>query len=245
MIITSEQIITRAKFRLRLADTTEHDLYLLRLIEEGARGLNASSTFTVQCKTVEIDCASAKLPDSYDSLIAFSFNNNGSCSGCCGAATVDPTPPSDTQIVICSCRGLYGVYTQNNIILQHGTYGWYGNYFSINGNYLVFPSTITATQVTIYYRGFNQDDDGMMILDEELSRGLSAYAAGQFATDFQESYTPEQRARWLQEWKDQMGKVNSKKSIREFKLQKDDISLLCNAILSNKRYYTFAGCYGR
>ena len=241
MIVSSEQILVRTKGRLRLMWMTENDLYLLKLLEEGARSLNASSAFTVQCVTREIDCNSAALPDNYDSLIGFSFNTaSGECSGCCGHATTQPDP-SETQIVICTCRGFYGYYSQNNIILQHGSWGWYGNYFAINGNFLTFPSTITATEVTIYYRGFNTDDNGFMILDEELERGLSAYAAYQFATDYPESYTPEQRQRWLAEWTAQKSFVNGKKAIRDFKLQKDNVSLLANAVLSNKRYYMLAG----
>lgn len=239
MIVNIEQVITRAKFRLGLESTFEHNDYLKKLIEEAARGLNASSTYIVSCETKEIECGVAQLPDEYDSLVGFTFNNGGSCSGCCHA-TVDPNPPSENQIVVCTCRDFYGVFNQNVIFLQHGSCGWYGNYFAINGNYLTFPSTITATEVNIYFRGFNTDENGLMIIDEEQERGLSAYAAAQFSLDraniIPPAYTPEQRLRWTEEWKAQKKYVNGKQAIRNFKLQKNDIALIANAVLSNRRY---------
>lgn len=237
MITTSAQLITRAKFRLGLENTSEHDLYLLKLAQEALRGLNASSTFTVSCETVEIECGSAKLPCQYDSLVGFVFNNCGACSGCCNGAVTG----GDALVAICECRTMY-TYSQMDVI-SHRSYGWYGSYFAINGQFLTFPSTITATEVTIYYKGFNVDADGLMIIDEEVERGASAYMAAQFSLDRANTnpptYTPEQRSMWMAEWIAQKNYINGKKIIKDWKLQKGQISLIVNAIMINRRNVGF------
>lgn len=243
MIVTTDSVINRAKMRLRLMDNTEPDVDLERYIQEAARQLKTIMTFVVSCETVPIDCGAAKLPDQYYDLLWFSFPcGSGSCSGCCGAATTLPTPPSENQVVVCSCRGLYGFYQQNDIILQHGSWGWYGNYFKINGNYLTFPSTITQTEITIYYKGFNVDKDGLMIIDIEAVRALSAYAAYQYADSTPEAYTPFQINRWNNEWINQMNMLNGRSEIKKYKLDKPQISLIANAVLSNKRYSGIYPC---
>lgn len=241
--IAAESIINRAKRRLGLHNTFEEDGYLLSLLNEGLRGTNATDVYSINCATIEIDCGSAKLPDSYDELLYFQFGDGTGCSGCCHA-TQNPSPPGENQVVVCSCRGLYGYYVQNDIILQHGSCGWYGNYFSINNGFLNFPSTITATEVTVYFRGFNEDCDGFMVFNEEQQRGLSAYIAYQYSLDKLNtgSYLPYQNTAWLKEWINQKNWLNGKEAIRKFKLQKPELTLIANAILMNKGYASIAGC---
>lgn len=236
-------IINRAKRRLGLQNTFEEDGYFELLAIESLRGTNATDVYTIQCATLDIDCGSAKLPDQYDQLLFFQFGDGTGCSGCCGA-NITPTA-GENQIIVCTCRGLYGYFQQNNIILQHGqTCGWYGNYFQIQNGFINFPSTITATQITVYYKGFNEDDDGFMVFSEEQQRGLSAYIAWQYSTDKLNTgiYTPQQNQAWQREWIAQKGWLNGKEAIRSFKLNKQNIMLLANAVLSNKNYYLPSSC---
>lgn len=236
-------VINRAKGRLGLQNTFEWDAYLQTLAEEGLRGTNATDVYAVSCETLEIDCGSAKLPDRYDELLYFQFGDGTGCSGCCTHATTNPTPPNENQVVVCSCRGLYGYYYQNDIILHRGSCGWYGNYFTINAGHINFPSTITATQITVYFRGFNEDENGFMIFNEEQQRGLSAYMAWQYSTDKLNTgvYAPAQNIAWREEWKAQKNWLNGKEAIRKFKLHKEDLVLIANAVLSNK-HYSALGC---
>lgn len=238
-MITNDQVVNRAKVRLRLQDTEEHNLTLRKLVNEGAMGLQARETYTIQCKELHIEDCKATLPCNFSSVLGFTFGNQDECCGVCHT-TVDFTPPSEAQIVVCECRGFFGAYSQNNIILQHGTYNWYGNYFQINGNSIVFPSTINTDEVTLWYKGFNEVD-GLMMIAPISERGLSAYAAWQFATDNPEAYQPFQIARWQSEWMAQKGMLGGKRIIEEFKENKPYISLLVNAVLANKRYYPIGG----
>lgn len=239
-MITNDQVVNRAKIRLRLQDTEEHNLTLRKYVNEGAMGLQARETYTIQCKELCIEDCKAILPCNFDSILGFTFNTD-ECCGVCGChATVDPNPPNALQIVVCECRGFFGAYSQNNIFLQHGAYYWYRNYFQINGNVISFPSTTTTDTVTLWYRGLNEKD-GLMAINAMSERGLSAYAAMQFATDNPESYTPIQIGAWSREWINQKGMLNGKRIIEEFKENKPYISLIVNAVLANKRYYPIGG----
>lgn len=229
MIVSSTQIVTRAKMRLRLMETSEHDLEILKLIEEGARGLNASSTYKISCHEAEIDCNKAKLPDCYESLEYFCVN------GCCGNCTSPPETIPPTPVV-CSCPSVF--YFSKSALINSGcddnSCGWYGNYFYIQNGYIYFSSTVTATSLKIWYVGFNVDENGLMVINEECERGLSAYAAFQFASSRPEAYQS-QIGLWNAEWVAQKRYINGKKIIREFKLQKADISLLVNATMAQNR----------
>lgn len=241
--IIAESIINRAKRRLGIQNSFEDDGYIESLIQEALRGTNATDVYTIQCATLDIDCGSAKLPDNYDELLFFQFGDGTGCSGCCGA-NISPTV-GENQILICTCRGLYGYYQQNNIILQHGmTWGWYGNYFQTQNGYINFPSTITATEITVYFKGFNEDDNGFIVFDESQQRGLSAYVAWQYSLDKLNTgaYLPAQNLQWKNEWIAQKKWLNGKEAIRKFKLTKQNIQLLANAVLSNRNYYIPYAC---
>jgi hypothetical protein len=215
MIVNVEQVVTRAKLRLRLMETSEHDSTLMKFIEEGARGLNATSTYKIQCKNIDIECHKSKLPDCYETLICFQING---CSGCCTPQvnTVPPTP------IVCTCPEIF-YYDKAAMINCGDNCGWYNNFFYIQDGFMYFPSSMTADTVKVWYYGFNVDEDGLMLIDEEMERGLSAYAAFQFAVSYPEQYTPEQRSTWNREWIAQKNYVNGKKIIREFKLQKPNM----------------------
>jgi nitrite reductase/ring-hydroxylating ferredoxin subunit len=233
MIINVDQVITRTKARLRLMETTEADAYINLLIDEAARGLNAENTKTIQCEDVEIDCGRAKLPDNYSELYFFMLDG-GCCNGCSHTDAPEPTPPN---FLYCSCPSIY-YYDKSAMIGDNCD--WYGNAFYIQNGYIFFPSTNTATHVKVYFYGFNVKD-GMMVVSDDQERALSAYAAFQYANEYPESYTPEQRRNWNAEWVAQKNWLNGNKILKEFKLQKPQISLIANAVLINRR----RGGFGR
>lgn len=233
MIITTEQPVVLAKFKLRLESTSEHDAFLEKMVNSAASKLNATGTYTIQCHEAHIDCNQAKLPDNYDILVGFQFAGDG-CSGCCGACT-----GGNALTAICECRSMYTYYQWD--VISHRPCSWYGTYFSINGNFIHFPSTLTQDTIKIWYRGFNTDGNGLMILDEEQEECLACYAAYQFSVSYPESYTPKQMDTWLNGYKGQKAWLNGKAKIREFKLQKPYITKVVNAIMINKNSYGI-GC---
>jgi hypothetical protein len=76
-----------------------------------------------------------------------------------------------------------------------------------------------------------------MVINEFWERGLSAYAAMQFATDDNtqpQRYTPFQISRWSAEWVAQRNKIVSKEVKDRFRLDKGAIQNIMNAIVMNK-----------
>jgi hypothetical protein len=98
-----------------------------------------------------------------------------------------------------------------------------------------FPTTLTATQVKVWYRGYNTDGDGIMILDELQQRGLSAYAAYQFATSGTHitKYTPYVVNGWQKEWTAQKAYFTGKTQQNDWKNNKAKFAAIARAILIN------------
>jgi len=233
-IIGMEQVINLAKMRLDIMDSFEPDQDLEKWINVLAQGLNATNTYIIKCceEDVNGDCK-VKLPCGTEELICFQFNPNG-CSGVCSAPQDKEGHFTTGGVSTCTCPQVY--YYDRAAMIKGGNCGWYGNYFYIQGGYMHFPSKLTATSIHIYYEAFNQDEDGLMVIDETQERGLSAGAAYQYACQKWNSYTDRQRAMLNQEWINQKNWINGKKIIGEFKLTKEAISLTVNAVLIQKQY---------
>ena len=234
MKVSSEQIITRAKIRLRLLDTTVHDATLEKLINEAATyHLDALNSYIISCCELEIDdCYKAKLPDSAVDLICFSFPYASGCTGCCADCMNDRNPGFQ-----CSCPTYF--IADRNVLTDFCGNGasacMMGNVFDVQGGYLTFPSTINQPVVKVWYRGYNVDNDGIAILDEKQERALSAYAAWQFAVAYYKNYFPEQRREWKQEWIAQKRWLRGDANQRDAKLHKTELSSIARAILLSPR----------
>lgn len=246
MIVSTEQVITRTKRRLRL-NNTENDAYLEKLIDEGARSLKSEDSYTVKCEEIDIDdCHRAKVPSFFEEFLGGRFNDSG-CSGCCSTYGTTITEPGSIDTVYrppCGCPVWFVASWLVNGWNGTGTCGYYGNFFNIEGGYIIFPSSITATSIKLTYKTKNVDESGIMIINEDWERGISAYAASQFAVDYIESYTPEQRRIWSDEWKAQKQSIRSVSQFKRFKLDKQAIWQITNAIIWNGRLTGVVGADG-
>lgn len=233
MYVSTEQVLTRTKARLSLMETTLHDAILEKYVNEGAMHLGSQRTQRIHCKELVIDCYKAALPDSFETFVAGQFPS-GTCSCGCGCG-------STAEEVLNSLSGIGNTcpvwYVNKDVLTnfngQGASCGVYSNFFDIDGGFIVFPTTTTATHVKIWFEGWSTDDDGLMLIDEYWERGISSYAAMQFATDMIDAYKPEQRARWEAEWKAQKGHNKGRDNIKRFNLDKHSICQLMNSIISN------------
>jgi hypothetical protein len=232
MKIDIEEVVTRAKRRLKLMDTTRWDSELESLINEAAFHLDAIDTFIVSCETIDIECNEAKLPDGATQVIAFSFQGEG-CSGCCHVNN-DPVEGWDRNMA-CSCSSMY--IFDRNVLTNFNGFGvsscYAGNVFAVQSGYLKFPSTVTATEVKVWYRGYNMDGDGIMILDQRQIRGLSAYAAYEFALSNATKYTPFQIKEWQATWRNQKSWNKGVAAQEDFNNNKGKFAAIAKAILIN------------
>lgn len=233
--ITNAQVITRTKFRLGLTNTTLADAYLEKLINEGAQMVDSRQTYIISQTVIPIDCHKATLPQGVLEVIAYRFNTQG-CSGCCmGNPNVTPGTLDVNMAPSCGCPMWY--VANRNVLTNWNGYGqsvaYACDYFAVQGNYIQFPTSIVATEVTVYYRGFNTDCDGIMVLDERSERALSAYAAYQYSMTYPQNYAREVRAEWAKEWKAQKAWLRGTFALEDHKLYKTEAAAIARAILIN------------
>lgn len=207
MRISTESVITRTKVRLGLMDTTSQDATLELFIQEGARHIDAVDSYIVSCETIDVDCSRVRLPDQYSEVICFQPTSPNTTTTCTCSGTTSTTNN------FCTC-GMY--YFVNRGVLTNfcslGGRGCWGNFYDVQNGYLILPEPTTITQVKLWYRGLNVDQDGLMILNDYQERGLSAYAAFEFANSGQNyrNYSPGQIASWSRLWTAQVNRIRGK-----------------------------------
>lgn len=235
MKVCIDSVIDSAKFRLGLRDTSMADLDLERLINEGAMHIDAKETYVISCETLEVDCHRAKLPDGFLELICIKPEGDG-CNGSCGCnINFDPVTDQNPSSIVCSCSNYYSI--DRNVLTEFCGMGYDCgsglNVFDIQNGYLVFSSSFSATSVKIWFRGYNMDENGLMVLDEYWQRGLSAYAAYQYAMSGQNFKLYPQAQMWQREWTAQLNKIRGKSAQRDHRQHKGLFSAIARAILIN------------
>jgi hypothetical protein len=240
MKIDIEQVITRTKFRLGLQDTTSNDGYLQMLIEEAARHLDTVDSYVVTCEDIDVDCSKAKLPDNLSILLCMKLLDPINVD--CVQQPYDPETDtaSSNNIYNCCTSGTFWIPSRDVLTdfcgLGSGFAGQpFGNVFDTQNGYILFPSWLTVNKIRIWYKGLNVDENGLMILDDFEERGLSAYAAYQFASSGQnaKSYTPQQIALWQREATAQINKIRGKSAQMDHRKHKGKFAAIARAFLIN------------
>jgi hypothetical protein len=235
MKVCIDSVIDSAKFRLGLRDTSMADLDLERLINEGAMHLDAIETYVISCETLEVDCSKAKLPDGFIELICIKPEGDG-CNGSCGCNyNFNPETDQNPTNIVCNCTNYYAI--DRNVLTEFCGMGYNcgsgSNVFDIQNGYLVFSSNFTPTSVKIWFRSYNMDENGLMVLDEYWQRGLSAYAAYQYAMAGQNFKLYPQAIQWQREWTAQLNKIRGKSAQRDHRQHKGLFAAIARAILIN------------
>ena len=232
MKIEISSVIVRAKRRLGLMNTTRWDAELEALIQEGAIHLNALSTYAISHETIDVDCTKAKLPDGVTEVLAIRNPNLSTCVGFCCVVPDEFSVDNRLMQTNCNC-GNYFVADRGLLTAFDGDCSYGGNIYAVQNGYISLPTNTTLTEIKVWYRGYNKDCDGIMLLDEIQERGLSAYAAFQFALSGTHisKYTPMQVREWRQEWNNQKGFVQGKASQDDFRQNKPTVAAIAQAIL--------------
>jgi len=237
MKISSESVITRTKFRLGLQDSTLWDAYIEKLIYEAARHLDAVSSYIISCTTLTVDCHRAKLPDDFVEVVCVKMVTPSDTCSCNNVYDPATDPSSNGIYSSCTCGQYYiadrGVLTAFCGLGYNGT--WYGNVFDTQNGYFILPDTNPATEVQIWYRGLNVDENGLMILDDFQERGLSAYAAYQFANSGSnyKAYDNQQRRLWLAEANAQINKIRGKAAQNDHNAHINKFASIARSFLIN------------
>lgn len=236
MKVSIDQIINRAKMELGLTGTTHSDAHLEKLINEAATWhINALDSYIISCSELIIDCFKARLPDSAVELICYSFPDVESCSGCC-LSCMNPHNPTYS----CNCPTYFvpnrGILT--NMCDMGCSAGLSANFFDVQGGYIIFPETVTATTVKVWYRGINIDEDGVAVIDEKQERALAMYAAWMYSVAHFKSYASEQRVTWKNAWIAQKSWLRGSAVQADARLHKGELAAIARAILINPMMVT-------
>jgi len=235
MKVSIDSVIDATKFRLGLRDSSMADLDLERLINEGAMHIDSVDTYVISCITLDVECNKAALPEGFVELICMKIAGQSSCSGCCQSINFDPVVDQNPSSITCTCPDFY--VANRNVLTEFcgmgASCGSFDNGYDIQGGYILFPSNFSASQVQIWYRTYNMDENGIMVLDEYWQRGLSAYAAYQYAMSGQNFKLYPQAQQWQQEWTAQVNKIRGKSAQRDHRQHKASFSAIARAILVN------------
>ena len=241
MKIPIAQTITLAKTYLGLMETTRNDTVLEKFCNMAAMRIDARNTYKISCETIDIDCYRATLPSNTIEVISFRFPDlSGGCSGCCGG---NPnTTPGTLDVNMspqCGCPMWY--VADRNVLTDWNGLGanasWVGNFFSYDtqAGILVFPTTLTATSVQVYFRGYNQDSNGIMLIEEYMEDAIACFAAYKFATSGMNArkYTPKQISDWSRLWAKQRNHIRGTENLIDHRQHKADASAIARSVLIN------------
>lgn len=232
MKIDISSVVTEAKFLLGLEGTTKQDARIESLINQAAIHLNSLNTYVISCETVEVECGKAKLPNSATEVIAIKSTTTSQCSGLC--QVVEDENSVDDRFMECGCVcGNFFVADRNVLTNFNGNGCYGGNVFSVQSGYINFPSNTTLTEIQVWYRGYNEDEDGIMVIDELQERGLAAYAAYMFAisgTHFGK-YDRMQIMEWKKTWVAQKPFLQGKAQQDDFRQNKGKFAAIARAVL--------------
>lgn len=230
------EVINRTRRRLGLEHTTMHEAYLRELVNEGVSELGVLENYIVSCEIIDIECGKGTLPEFCDQVIAIApvRNSSGSCCLCSGEAQLQALSVLNTRT--CSCLPYY--VSDSSILLEMsncgGSCGSSTNIYYTQNGQLILRSSAEG-RMKIFYSGKNVDSDGVMYIDADYMRGVSAYAAYQFAksgANFNK-YPYRLIKDWEVEWVAQ--KIN-KKSISQKKYTKANkarFAAIANAIVTS------------
>jgi len=240
MKVCIDSVIDTAKFNLGLRDSTYADADLERLINQAALGIDAVETYIIVCETLEVDCHKAKLPDGFLELICLNPLTD-SDSNCCNSCITDYDPETDETPVSISCNCFQYYFASRSVLTVAcgmgfgSSCGSMPNVYDIQNGYLVFPTNFTPTEVKVWYRSYNMDENGLMFLDETWERGLAAYASWKYASAGMNirAYLPQQVVGWQKEWTAQVNKIRGKSFQLDHRQHKDKFGLIARAILLN------------
>jgi len=224
MTISIDQVIAAAKMKLRLTDGQDADNFLELQILHAIRNIGSLDSFRKCNAIIDIVDGYAALPCDFYRILALRMKNP------IATETTDP----------CNTLGYNaGVYVDRPFLYQVGC-DFNPNCNDIQGSYqiqggnIVFNSSVNFEQVAIAYLAFATDDAGRYYIEQDMERGLAAYAAWQYALSFEESYTREQRMEWKQEYVNQAKWIKGVAAVKNFQTNRQEIMERVNALIADK-----------
>lgn len=225
--ISIEQVISSAKFTLRLTDTTDNDNFLQLQILYAYRTIGSLDSY-IKCRcNLDIVDGEACLPPNFYRLLALRYIP-------ASRTIATSNVPLFTGGVYVDRAYLYEAGCTTNVPACNNNYN---GTFQIVGNKILLNGYMPISKILIAYLGMHVDDNGNPMIPEEMELALSDYAAYRYAMSFPESYTPMQMSGWDKEWKAQAAMVKGRAAVRDFQQDRFEIMAEVNCLISAKNYY--------
>ncbi len=229
-VIPIAQIVSSAKMALHL-ETTDHDIWLGKLANDGVRRLNTLSVIVKDQCSLTINGGSAPLPKNFRQLIAMRF---------CQLGATPPGSPQPNTIVtgepmlyvdfdfltpVVGDLSLVGVQNMRGV-------------FQINDGYVIFYGNMPdGSTATISYFANNIDSNGLNVVYERYEDALTEWILYNFMLSYIENYNQYVINEHKHNWMAQKRMLKAFDSRMSFKDQKMQMREAMNAMLVDKVSY--------
>ena len=215
--VSLEEAVSSAKQQLRIEDTSEHDVYMIRLANEAIVSMIDNTTYIKGMCNLDIIDGRAKLPCGFIRLLATRFvTNNGNYYG---NTYVDAS------------------YLQENLTgFASIGYQHYSGQFQIQNGYIVFNDPqLNDIAMSVAYMGRNIDSNGLMQMSERQERAVNAYICWKFTLSYFERFPADIRNTYEREWVKQKGFLAGLSANERFNENKAEIASIMNAWITNDK----------
>lgn len=223
--ITTNQIISSIKMQMKI-ETSDEDINLERIVNEGVRHLDSLSIFVKSFCCLTVTNSRAKLPHGYHSLIGLRFKQADSYDaygnlipgfGYIGITYVDKAFLSTASLA-------------NNDVQSFTNY-------QINGGCIHFNNEVADdSTIQLAYWGLNVDEDGLFVVYEDYERALVAYGCWKYCLQNHNSYPMNITQTYMNEWKAQKKWIKSNDVRDHFRNNKRDMAATMNAVINAKTW---------
>jgi hypothetical protein len=206
-MITHQQIISAAKQRLRITDTSDWDALLESWIYDGVRAAKWPTTKVIKSCRKEVEDGKVELPCNYSKFIALQLD--------CSDIMYYANEFASSCTSECNSRlGMIG---------------------EIIGNYIHFGSAIVdADEVDIAYWALNTDNDGFLVLYDEDELALVYYLCKEYALTFAEKYNKIQIQQWDNLFREEANNARGLKNRDQFNKDMPLIAQIMNSIVESR-----------
>ncbi len=219
-LIDFKQVLASAKQHLRLRNS-DNDIWLMDLINQGARDLSTNETLIIVDCTATITDQRFYLPKDCKKVLAFRSKDS-----CIPGIFVDMPFFKNCNCSIGQFSSLIGI-------------------MDINGRWANMINTVPdGTEIEIAYQKVNTDDSGLVIINEEMYTALTMYACSWFANAYVENYTAEQRRTWARKYEFQANKCRGLAGRRKFVQGQDQIRKIMGTMVNaSSPFRSLTGTY--
>ncbi len=217
-LIKSDDVVSEVKQMLRI-NSTAHDIWLNSLCETRARDLSTVETLKLRNCQVTVNNNKFYLPKDCKTLLMFRAQNS-----CIPGVFVDVP-----FLTMCGCTNQFWNPLRSVV--------------NINERWVNFLNIVAdGTIFEIAYQAVNTDENGDVVLNEEMYTALASWVAYKFALSYPENYTREQRMEWKTEGRVQGNRVRSLAARRKFLQERDQIRNLMTTVVNQSA--SFNSIYG-